>query len=264
MRLWHAGRLSGYAPAVTFSIAARCPRTGQLGVGALTARPAVGKLVVHVHAGRGAVATQATPNPFLAYDGLPLLGEGRSPRDVLTELLARDPGREVRQVGMVDRQGRSHAFTGSRTKDWAGHRTGPGYAAQGNRLVGPETLAEIVRVFEDSRDFDLAERLVLAVEAGEGAGGDRHGGRSASVTVIGDQPYPLWDARVDDSAHPARELRRLLGVFREEVLSTIQGLPTRDDPMGEAARQALGAQEAHRTPADVINQPETKATREAL
>ncbi|MEV5690021.1 DUF1028 domain-containing protein [Micromonospora globbae] len=224
---------------MTFSIAARCPRTGQLGVGALTARPAVGKLVAHVHADGGAVATQATPNPFLAYDGLPLLHEGRSPQDVLTVLLARDPGREVRQVGMVDRQGRAYAFTGSRARHWAGHHTGPGYAAQGNRLVGPETLAEIVRVFEESRELDLAERLVLAIEAGEEAGGDRQGARSATVTVIGGEPYPIWDVRVDDAEHPAAELRRLHGVFREEVLPTIERLPTRDDPMGEAARQAL-------------------------
>ncbi len=225
---------------MTFSIAARCPRTGQLGVGALTARPAVGKLVAHVHPGTGAVATQATANPFLAYDGLPLLAEGRSPRDVLTDLLARDPGREVRQVGMVDRRGRAYAFTGSRTLDWAGHHVGSGYAAQGNRLVGPEALAEIVRVFEDSGELDLAERLVLAVVAGEETGGDRQGARSASVTVTGDQPYPLWDVRVDDAEHPARELRRLLGVFRAEVLPTIQQLPTRDDPMGEGARRMLG------------------------
>ncbi|MFI7604404.1 DUF1028 domain-containing protein [Micromonospora sp. NPDC049366] len=225
---------------MTFSIAARCPRTGQLGVGALTARPAVGKLVAYVSAGAGAVATQATPNPFLAYDGLPLLAEGRPPGDVLAELLARDPGREVRQVGMVDREGRSYAHTGSRALYWAGHRTGPGYAAQGNRLVGPEILAEIVRVFEESRDLDLAERLVLAIEAGEGAGGDRHGARSATVTVVADQPYPLWDVRVDDADHPARELRRLHGVFRDEVVPTIRGLPSRDDPMGEAARRALG------------------------
>ncbi|MGW4501342.1 DUF1028 domain-containing protein [Micromonospora sp. NPDC004336] len=225
---------------MTFSIAARCPRTGQLGVGALTAGPAVGKLVAHVHSGVGAATTQATCNPFLAYDGLPPLGDGRAPRDVLTELLARDPGREVRQVGMVDTQGRSYAFTGSRAAGWAGHHTGPGYAAQGNRLTGPETLAEIVRVFEDSPELDLAERLVLVIEAGEAAGGDRHGARSATVTVTCDQPYPLWDVRVDDADDPARELRRLHGVFREQVVPTVQRLPTRQDPMGEAARQALG------------------------
>ena len=85
---------------------------------------------------------------------------------------------------------------------------------------------------------------MLAIGAGEEAGGDRHGARSATVTVIGDQPYPLWDVRVDDSEHPARELRRLHGVFREKVLPTIRGMPTRDDPMGEAARQALAAKPA--------------------
>ncbi|MEU8155226.1 DUF1028 domain-containing protein [Micromonospora sp. NPDC048986] len=250
---------------MTFSIAARCRRTGQLGVGALTARPAVGKLVAHVQSGGGAVATQATPNPFLAYHGLPLLDQGRSPQEVLTELLTHDPGREVRQVGMVDRHGRSYAFTGCRTKGWAGHRTGPGYAVQGNRLVGPQTLTEIIRVFEERAELDLAERLVLAIGAGEEAGGDRHGARSATVVVTGDQPYPLWDVRVDDAEHPARELHRLHGVFREEVLPTICGLPTRDDPMGEAARQALGAQMVGRTPANAVHQQAaTPGTDEAL
>ncbi|MCG5461294.1 DUF1028 domain-containing protein [Micromonospora sp. MED01] len=250
---------------MTFSIAARCRRTGQLGVGALRARPAVGKLVAHVQSGGGAVATQATPNPFLAYHGLPLLDEGRPPEEVLTELLAHDPGREVRQVGMVDHHGRSYAFTGSRTKGWAGHRTGPGYAVQGNRLVGPQTLTEIIRVFEESAELDLAERLVLAIGAGEEAGGDRHGARSATVVVIGDQPYPLSDVRVDDAEHPARELHRLHGVFREEVLPTIRGMPTRDDPMGEAARQALGAQMVGRTPANAVHQQTaTPGTDEAL
>ncbi|MEU8210013.1 DUF1028 domain-containing protein [Micromonospora sp. NPDC049044] len=250
---------------MTFSIAAWCRRTGQLGVGALTARPAVGKLVAHVQSGGGAVATQATVNPFLAYHGLPLLDEGRSPQDVLTELLAQDPGRDVRQVGMVDRHGRSHAFTGSRTVGWAGHRTGPGYALQGNRLVGPQILAEILRVFEESGGLDLAERLVLAIEAGEEAGGDRHGARSATVTVIGDQPYPLWDVRVDDAEHPARELRRLHGVFRDEVLPTIRGMPTREDPMGEAARQALGTPMERKTPSNAVDQQtSTTATGEAL
>ncbi|MEH0971463.1 DUF1028 domain-containing protein [Micromonospora sp. CPCC 205546] len=225
---------------MTFSIAARCPRTGQLGVGALTATPGVGKLVAHVRPGVGAVATQALHNPFLAYDGLPLLAEDRSPRDVVTELLARDPGREVRQVGIVDDQGRSYAFTGSRTPDWSGHRTGPDYAVQGNRLVGPDTLTGIIQVFEESRDLDLAERLVRAIEVGEESGGDRHGARSATVTVIGDEPYPLWDLRVDDAGQPARELRRLHGVFEEELLPAIRQLPTRADPMGQAARQALG------------------------
>jgi uncharacterized Ntn-hydrolase superfamily protein len=224
---------------MTFSIAARCPHTGQLGVGALTAMAGVGKLVAHVRPGVGAAATQATHNPFLAYDGLPLLAEGKAPRDVLEELIRQDPGREVRQAGMVDAQGRSHAFTGNRTPDWSGHRTGAGFAAQGNRLVGPETLDEVVRVFGEARDLDLAERLLLAIEAGEATGADRQGAQSATITVAGDQPYPLWDLRVDDAKDPAAELRRLFGVFREQMLPNIHKLPTRDDPMGDAAREAL-------------------------
>ncbi|GAA0374816.1 DUF1028 domain-containing protein [Micromonospora gifhornensis] len=227
---------------MTFSIVARCRRTGQLGVAALTAKPGVGKLVAHVRHDAGAVATQALPNPFLAYDGLPMLAQGHSPREVMTELLARDPGREVRQAGMVDRAGRAYAFTGDRTLDWSGHRIGDGYTVQGNRLVGPEPLDEIVRGFAASHEQDLAERLLRTIELGEDAGGDRHGARSATVTVIGQQPYPLWDLRVDDHDHPAKELRRLYDVFHEEMVSAIRKLPTRDDPMGAAAREVLGGQ----------------------
>ncbi|MEU8182537.1 DUF1028 domain-containing protein [Micromonospora sp. NPDC049047] len=132
-------------------------------------------------------------------------------------------------------------------------------------MVGPQILAEILRVFEESGGLDLAERLVLAIEAGEEAGGDRHGARSATVTVISDQPYPLWDVRVDDAEHPARELRRLHGVFRDEVLPTIRGMPTREDPMGEAARQALGTPMERKTPSNAVDQQtSTTATGEAL
>ncbi|GGM08049.1 DUF1028 domain-containing protein [Micromonospora yangpuensis] len=224
---------------MTFSIVARCPRTGQLGVAALTATAGVGKLLSHVRNGAGAVATQATHNPFLAYDGLPMLAEGRSPREVFDELLANDPGRDVRQAGVVDAQGRSHAFTGARTLPWSGQHVGSGFAAQGNRLAGPETLAAIVRGYQQDPEADLVERLLCAIEAGEDSGGDRKGAGSATITVISEEPYPLWDLRVDDADDPARELRRLYGVFQEQMLPIVRGLPTRDDPMGESARQVL-------------------------
>lgn len=227
---------------MTFSIAARCARTGQLGVGALTAMAAVGKIVAHVRPGAGAVATQATPNPYLAYDGLPLLADGRAPQDVLDQLLEQDPGRELRQVGMVDAEGRAAAWTGPRAAEWSGHRTGDGYAVQGNRLVGPETVDEVVRVFTSTGHLDLAERLLLCLESGEATGADRAGARSATVSVVGDQDYPLWDIRVDDADDPAAELRRLHGVFQEQVLPNIRNLPTREDPLGEAARELLAQQ----------------------
>ena len=207
---------------------------------ALTAMAGVGKLVAHVRPGVGAAATQAAHNPFLAYDGLPLLAGGREPDDVLRDLLGKDPGRDVRQVGMVDARGRSCAFTGARTPDWSGHRAGPDHAVQGNRLVGPDTLDEAVRVFGERTDLDLAERLVLAIEAGEATGGDREGAQSATITVAGDEDYPLWDLRVDDAEDPAAELRRLFELFRKDVLPAVHKLPTRADPMGDMARELLG------------------------
>lgn len=229
----------GHARAVTFSIAARCPRTGQLGVAALTAMAGVGKLATHVRAGVGAAATQAATNPFLAYDGLALLGDGAAPEDVLRRLVDADPGRDVRQAALVDAHGRSAAHTGARTADWSGHRLGPDYAVQGNRLVGPEALDDVVGIFLDRADLDLAERFVLAIEAGEATGGDRDGAQSATITVVGQEEYPLWDLRVDDAADPAAELRRLHGLFREQVLPAVHGLPTRADPMGGTARALL-------------------------
>ncbi|WP_434740251.1 DUF1028 domain-containing protein [Micromonospora sp. SH-82] len=224
---------------MTFSIVARCPRTGHLGVAALTATAGVGKLLSHVRTGAGAVATQATHNPYLAYDGLPMLADGHSPREVLDTLLARDPGREVRQAGIVDAHGHAYAFTGAQTLPWSGQHVGEGFAAQGNRLAGPETLDAIVTAYQDNPDLDLVERLLSAIEAGEHNGGDRDGAGSATITVTGEEPYPLWDLRVDDHADPAAELRRLYGVFQEQMLPIVRGLPTRDDPMGPSARQVL-------------------------
>jgi uncharacterized Ntn-hydrolase superfamily protein len=227
---------------MTFSIVARCARTGQLGVGALTAMAGVGKIVAHVRPHAGAAATQATPNPYLAYDGLPLLAEGRPPQQVLDQLLEQDPDRDLRQVGMVDREGRAVAWTGPRTPEWPGHRTGPAYAVQGNRLVGPETVDEVVRVFTTTPHLDLAERLLLCLEGGEATGADREGAQSATISVVAGEDYPLWDLRVDDAEDPAAELRRLFGVFKEQVLPNIRKLPTRDDPLGQAAREQLAEQ----------------------
>lgn len=124
---------------MTFSLVARCHATGQLGVGAMTGVLGVGKLVAHARARTGAVATQAMINPYLGFDGLALMAEGVSAHDTLNRLLERAPGRAHRQCGLVDAGGGSAAWTGPEAPSWAGHRTGPGYSVQGNRLVGPET-----------------------------------------------------------------------------------------------------------------------------
>jgi uncharacterized Ntn-hydrolase superfamily protein len=224
---------------VTFSLVARCPRTGHVAVGALTAMVGVGKLACHASAQIGAVATQATTNPYLAYDALHLLAAGRPADEALAMVLAADPGREVRQVGLVDARGRVAVHTGNLTLDWSGHLVGDGCAAQGNRLVGPQTLSATVEAFLARPDLDLAERVLQALEAGEATGADREGARSATLTVMGDQLYPLWDLRVDHAPDPAAELRRLHRELEQRLLPHIARMPTRDDPLGQAAREQL-------------------------
>lgn len=225
---------------MTFSLAARCERTGQVGVGAVTAMRGVGKLVCHARPGAGAVATQATMNPYYGYDGLALISAGKTAREVLDELVSKDPGREVRQCGIVDRSGGSAAWTGSGTPHFAGHITGENYAAQGNRLVGRETLEAAIEAFEGNGGLPLAERLLLAMEAGEATGADKEGARSANITVMDNEDYPIWDVRVDSARDSVVELRKLFTEFEEHLLPVIQGLPTRTDPVGESARREQG------------------------
>ncbi len=224
---------------MTFSIVARCPRTGQLGVGAITAMVGVGKIACHAQAKAGAVSSQAFMNPYHAYDGLRLMQRGRSAQETLDMLLAVDPGAPFRQVGIVDARGRAAAYTGSKTFDWCGDVVGDGFAVQGNRLVGPETVEETARVFQDSAELDLVERIVRALEAGEATGADKQGALSGTVQVYGEEEYPLWDLRADHAEDPAAELRRLQKELGEELLPSILKLPTRDDPLGEMVREQL-------------------------
>jgi uncharacterized Ntn-hydrolase superfamily protein len=199
---------------VTFSITARCARTGQLGVAVSTAVPAVGWWVPYVEPGVGAVASQALCNPYLGVVGLRLLRQRRPAPEVLEQVLAADPIRARRQLAMVDAAGRSAAFTGSDTHAWQGHRTGAGYAAAGNTLVGPETVDALAETLERTAetDVELAERLMQALEAAQAAGGDHRGRCSAGILVYGDELYPYLSARVDDHPEPVAELRRLVDI----------------------------------------------------
>ncbi|MDP9019930.1 MAG: DUF1028 domain-containing protein [Actinomycetota bacterium] len=224
---------------MTFSIVARCRATGQLGVGAMTGKVGVGKLVAHARARTGAVATQAMINPYLGFDGLALMAEGVSARDTLNRLLERDPGRAYRQCGLVDAEGSAAAWTGPKTPSWAGHRTGQGYSAQGNRLVGPDTLDTLVEAFHAAEGRELAERLLLGLEAGASTGGDRQGELSGAIYVVDTEQYPLWDARVDHSDDPVAELRALYQRFAEELIPVVRGLSTREDPLGKATRDLM-------------------------
>lgn len=214
---------------MTFSVVAYCERTGQIGVAATTALQAVGKLACHTIANVGAIASQALLNPYLAYDGLRLLERGIAPAEALQRILATDPDAENRQVGIVDKHGRTAAWTGSRTIDWSGQIEGRHFSTQGNRLAGPQVLEQVVQAMQGSEHLDLAERFMLALQAGADAGGDRKGERSANILVFGAEEYPLCDIRIDDHDDAMRELQRLFALYREELLPIVKELPKRAD-----------------------------------
>lgn len=225
---------------MTFSLVARCERTGQLGVGALTAMVGVGKLVSYAEPRVGAIASQATMNPYLGIDGLAMLRHGRSVQDTLDELIGNDPGRQVRQCGMVDSHGRTAAWTGAQTPTWSGHLEASDVVALGNRLVGQQTLERTLEAFTTNASEILAERLLRALEAGAATGSDRSGINSGAIYVVDTEQYPLWDVRVDHAEQPVARLRELAHEFAERLVPEIQQLPTRADPMGQAARKRLG------------------------
>lgn len=216
----------------TFSITARCQRTGELGVAVSTKVPAVGMLCPFVQSKVGAVATQSWVNPYLGIWGLEYLASGHTARETLEYLKSRDAGIEGRQLGIVDSAGGSAAFTGSECDTWNGDLTGPNYAIAGNMLVGSETL-EAMRVdFEGDDSRPLAERLLAALAAGQAAGGDKRGRQSAAVKVYSTEAYPALDLRVDEHPDPVAELQRVYEVARTDLVPLIEMLPTLNRPEG--------------------------------
>lgn len=180
---------------------------------------AIGALSAWAEPEVGAVATQSFIRASYGPDGLRLLARGVPAREALTRLLAEDDGRDQRQVGIVDSEGRTAAHTGSACVDWAGDRHGPTYAAQGNMLVSGDTLAAVADTFEAGGSAPLAERLLAALTAGQAAGGDRRGQQAAALRVVrrgggyGGADV-LVDLRVDDHPEPVVELERLFGLHR--------------------------------------------------
>ncbi|HEY3176548.1 MAG TPA: DUF1028 domain-containing protein [Candidatus Polarisedimenticolia bacterium] len=199
----------------TFSIVARDSATGDLGVAVSTRAPAVGAVVPWAKAGIGAVATQASTNPEFGPKGLALLEQGTSPRDTLARLLVEDDTPEKRQIGIVDAKGGVASHTGRENIPYAGAIEGVNFTAQGNLLVGRETLEAMAASFRgtEGKGLPLAERLLRALEAGQAAGGDRRGRQSAALLVVTADPQRRWERsqnlRVDDHANPVAELRRI-------------------------------------------------------
>jgi uncharacterized Ntn-hydrolase superfamily protein len=193
--------------------------TVSLGVAVASKFLAVGAAVPAAAAGVGAIATQAFANLAYRPDGLQLLRDGRSAQETLDALTAADEGRTQRQAGVVDGAGRAATFTGSGCHDWAGGRTGDGYAVQGNILTGPDVVEAMEQAWLAS-EGRLADRLLQALAAGDDAGGDKRGRQSAALLVVrpgggyGGTSDVEVDLRVDDHPAPVPELRRLLDLHR--------------------------------------------------
>ncbi len=206
-------------PVHTFSIVARDPATGELGVAVQSHWFSVGPIVPWAEAGVGAVATQSFVDPSYGKNGLELMRAGKSAPDVLKELLEKDEGREVRQVAMIDAQGRVDAWTGKNDIQAAGHIVGKNFSVQANLMLNDKVWPAMARAFESTKG-DLADRMLAALDAAQSVGGDIRGRQSAALVVVTGKPTgQAWkdrtfDLRVDDSPQPLLELRRLVKLQR--------------------------------------------------
>jgi uncharacterized Ntn-hydrolase superfamily protein len=226
---------------MTWSIIARDPLTGQIGIAVATRFFAVGARVPHIAAGFGGVATQALVNPYYGIDGVKLLREGRSPREVIDTLTAADDGRASRQLHVMDVQGRIAAFTGCECVDWCGHVEGSGFSIAGNMLAGAAVLDDTAQAYIANANLPFVQRLIAALKAGEAAGGDKRGKQSAALLIHGDEEWSDLDLRVDDHTDPLAELERLEQVSRERWVNFRPFLPTRKNPAGITDRTILDA-----------------------
>jgi uncharacterized Ntn-hydrolase superfamily protein len=232
----------------TFSIVGCDLERGQLGVATQSKFLAVGSVVPWAEVEVGAVATQAYANPRYGPAGLGFLRDGLSAEDVVARLTQEDEGRDHRQLGVVDAQGRSATFTGAACMDWAGGIAGPGFAAQGNILVGAETVGALAETFAAEARLALPARLLACLAAAQSAGGDRRGQQSAALLVVErDAGYAglsdvLIDLRVDDHERPIEELARLHGLHRR-----LFGKTPRPEwiPVDEALRRELSERLSH-------------------
>jgi uncharacterized Ntn-hydrolase superfamily protein len=231
---------------LTWSIVARDPATGALGVVVATHPLAVGARCPLIRAGVGAVATQSITNPALAPAILDRLAAGASAGEALAAAIGGDDGRDLRQVHVVDRTGRVAAWTGRHCVETCGDLAAEAVSVAGNMLAGAAVLARTLAMFQERADLALAERLVAAMAAGEGQGGDCRGTRSAALQVATDAARPALDLRVDGDAAPIAALHDLLARWRaEEALSggwTPKQMPPGLDDMDtmEAAWRARG------------------------
>ena len=204
----------------TFSIVARDPVTGEMAVGVQSHWFSVGTIVSWGRSGVGVVATQSFVDPAYGPNGLKLMSEGQTAEEALQVLVAADRGRDYRQVAFLDASGNVSAFTGLKCIVSASHMIGDNYSVQANMMLNEDVIPAMSKAFVENADLPLAERVVLAMQAAQRAGGDIRGRQSAALIVVGpDLVEDPWidkkvDLRVDDHEYPLKELDRLLRVHR--------------------------------------------------
>lgn len=193
---------------MTFSIVAIEQKTKTIGVATTTANPSVGSRVPHAKNGVGAIATQGLTEIYYGIKGLKLLERAHTPQEVLEILLKNDREKEHRQLIIIDIHGKKAAFTGKECFDFKGHIIGKDYVVAGNFLANDNVVKEMAKAFEKGNEF--VEKLVLTLEAGKKAGGDRRGERSAALVVVSSTNTGVnLDLRVDNNYQPIKELRQL-------------------------------------------------------
>jgi uncharacterized Ntn-hydrolase superfamily protein len=224
---------------MTWSIIARDRNTGQFGIAVATRFFAVGALTPHLKSGVGAIATQALVNVFYGTEGLRLLEQGVSAKEIVAAVIASDSGRDHRQVHVIDAQGGTAAHTGKSCIDWCGHIAGDDFSVAGNMLAGARVIEDTAASYTGNAVLSFPRRLIAAMRAGEAAGGDKRGKQSAALVVCGQEEWPDLNLRVDDHPEPLAELERLEGVSRERFVHFMRLLPRRSDRVGITDRGVI-------------------------
>ena len=226
---------------MTWSIVAHDPNTDAFAVAIATKAFAVGASCPFVRAGVGAVSTQSMTNRYLGPAVLDAMARGLPPAAAIEGALAGDEGRGIRQVHAVDRHGRTAAWTGANCVEWCGSVAAGGISVAGNMLAGEATITATLTAWKARPDMPMPDRLMAAMEAGEAAGGDRRGKQSAAMVIATTEDFPDLNLRVDDHPEPLAELRRLLGVWRQEGLPRLGIAPSKASPSGLTDLDAIEA-----------------------
>ncbi|HXT80973.1 MAG TPA: DUF1028 domain-containing protein [Acetobacteraceae bacterium] len=226
---------------MTWSIVAHDPNTDAFAVAIATKAFAVGASCPFVRAGVGAVSTQSMTNRYLGPAVLDAMARGLPPAAAIEGALAGDEGRGIRQVHAVDRHGRTAAWTGANCVEWCGSVAAGGISVAGNMLAGEATITATLTAWKARPDMPMPDRLMAAMEAGEATGGDRRGKQSAAMVIATTEDFPDLNLRVDDHPKPLAELRRLLGVWRQEGLPRLGIAPSKASPSGLTDLDAIEA-----------------------